>query len=238
MALFIIRESGQPDRRFKLKGRQITIGREEGTMLVLPNTTVSRQHATINRPEKNKAVIAAASEECTILHNGTRITETSLSTGDSLQIGRYTLVFFGDTLSPIEQFFEGKGLDEFPVYARTANATKADGTFQLSAADAQRMLRTGNITRSARVVRVSDSQTWTPSNGTLTFGKQQDIAVSGWFVMGKVCEIRWDGAAHVIESFGFPSRVRVGDASISEARSLSDGDSFSVGGDEYRYMLR
>ena len=100
------------------------------------------------------------------------------------------------------------------------------------------MLRTGNITRNARVVRVSDSQTWTPSNGSITFGKQQDIAVSGWFVMGKVCEVRWDGATHVIESFGFPSRVRVANASISEPRSLSDGDSFSVGGEEYRYVLR
>ena len=47
-------------------------------------------------------------------------------------------------------FLDGKGLDEFLPYSRSANATKADETFTMSIADAQRLLASNNLARNAR----------------------------------------------------------------------------------------
>ena len=68
----------------------------------------------------------------------------SFEHGTKFQVGRYTLLFFGDNLNPIQQFHNGQSLSELPLYVRTSQANRSDATFQLSPAMVQKTLKQGN----------------------------------------------------------------------------------------------
>jgi pSer/pThr/pTyr-binding forkhead associated (FHA) protein len=237
MAIVLIREPGQPDRRCQITGKECTIGRDEDSDILLPHITVSRLHAKITRKSKSQAQLDNLSKKNSILVNGKQIETHQLKTKDSIQIGKFNLVFFGDNLSPMDQFFEGKAIDEFPIYARTANATKGDGTFTLSASEAERMMKIGNLTRSARIFTQDRKQSWTPGNKSVSFGGSEQISVEGWFTGGKVAEIRWDGAAHVVEKLHFLCSVTVNEKKISGPTALNEGDLIQIGKSIFIYDL-
>ena len=237
MAILLIRESGQPDRRCQLTGKECNIGRDPSSDILLPHTTVSRQHAKIVRKAKDHAEIENISKKNTILVNGVKHQKHRLKTKDTIQVGKFTLVYFGDNLSPMEQFFEGKALEDYPIYARTANATKSDGTFSLNAAEAEKMLRIGNLTRSARICSQDRKQKWSPGNKSLSFGGNEDIPVEGWFTGGKVAEVRWDGAVHVLEKSSALVKVLVNGTKISAITPLNEGDSLQIGKTLFTYEL-
>ena len=238
MAILLIREPGQIDRRVQLKGKETTIGRDEAADIVLPHTTVSRQHARIIRKTKDTAFVENLSEKNTLLLNGKKTQKEKINTKDTVQIGKFTLVYFGDNLSPMDQFFEGKSLEEFPIYARTANATKGDGTFSLSAAEAQKLLRVGNLTRNARIYSSDKRQQWTPGKNAIGFGGSEAIPVDGWFTGGKVAEIHWDGATHVLEKQSMLSTVLLNGNKLSKATSLQDGDQIQIGKSSFVYAVK
>ena len=235
MAVLLIREAGQPDRRFQIKGKECIIGRDENADLVLPHTTVSRQHGKISRLSKTKAIIKNTSENNSLLINGEKIDQTEIKTKDTIQIGKFTLVYFGDSLTPMEQFFEGKALDEFPLYARTANATRDDTTFTLSAKDAEKLLKQGSLTRNARIFTANKKQQWAPEKKTISFGKNQDIPVDGWFTGGIVAVISWTGATHSIEKKSALAKVLVNGQKLSKPRDLIEGDQIQIGNSHFIY---
>ena len=238
MAILLIREPGQTDRRVQLKGKETVIGRDEESDILLPHTTVSRQHAKIIRKTKDLAYIENLSEKNTVLLNGKKINKDKIKTKDTLQIGKFTLVYFGDNLSPMDQFFEGKSLEEFPIYARTANATKGDGTFSLSAVEAQKLLRVGNITRNARIYTSDKKQHWVPGKNAIGFGGSEEIQVDGWFTGGKVAEIRWDGATHILEKQSMLGTVLLNGNKVNKATPLQDGDQIQVGKSSFTYAMK
>ena len=94
----------------------------------------------MERIDKDTTNVTALSDQA-FLVNGVQVKGTcQIKTKDVLQVGKFTLVYFGDNLTPMDQFFEGKGLDEFPPYTRSVNATKSDATFTMSVADAKTFL--------------------------------------------------------------------------------------------------
>ena len=235
MALLIIQEPGQPSRRFQIKGQDFTIGRNKDCGLVLPNTTVSRLHAKIIRTDKNNAQIKNLSDN-TLLVNKVAVTESPLNTRDVIQIGRFTLIYFGDNLTPVDQFYEGKGLDEYPLFARTAQAqSQGDTTFTMSAADAKKLLASNNLLRSAKIFTLDRKLDWSPGKGPLTFGKGGSIAVEGWFTGGIIAEITWNGAQHLIEKKGGFAKVLLNDAKVTAPTILRDGDRIQVGASFFMY---
>lgn len=237
MAILLIREAGQPDRRFQIKGKECIIGRDEKSDLILPHTTVSRQHGKIIRLSKTNASIKNLSDKNSLLVNGQKVEQSEIKTKDTFQIGKFTLVYFGDSLTPMEQFFEGKALDEFPLYARTANATRDDTTFTLSAKDAEKLLKQGSLTRNARIFTADKKQQWTPEKKTLSFGKNQEIPVEGWFTGGIVATVSWTGATHSIEKKSGLAKVLVNGQKLSKPRDLVEGDKIQVGNSHFIYDL-
>lgn len=171
MALFIIRENGQPDRRYVIRDQEIRCGRGEQCQLILPHTTVSRQHFKITRIDQNTATIEPLSDQALLLNNVQLNESSPLQTRDIVQCGKFTLIYFGDNLTPMDQFLDGKGLDEFPPYSRSANASKADDTFVMSVADAKLLLASNNLARNAKFSRVDGSAEWKPGKDGLKIGK-------------------------------------------------------------------
>lgn len=235
MAIFIIRETGQQDRRYQIRDQEIRCGRGENCQLNLPHTTVSRQHFKVERIDKNTTQVTPLSDQALLINGNAVKTTTTIKTRDVLQVGKFTLVYFGDNLTPIDQFFEGKGLDEFPPYTRTANATKSDDTFVMSVAEAKKLLASNNLSRNAKLKSADGSQKWTPGKEGLTIGKNQTVPISGWFVGGIVAEIKWVGSAHQIESKGGWTKVLVNDAKLEHPRRLMDGDRIQVGSHQFVY---
>jgi hypothetical protein len=69
-----------------------TIGRHPDSSVFLDDVTVSRRHAEIRREGGRFVASDAGSLNGTYL-NGTRIESAELAEGDSLQVGRYKLIF-------------------------------------------------------------------------------------------------------------------------------------------------
>ena len=235
MALFIIREAGQPDRRYVIREQELRCGRGDQCNLVLPHTTVSRQHFKLTRVDKDNTTIESLTDQALLINNINVEGESPLQTRDQVQCGKYTLIYFGDNLTPMDQFLDGKGLDEFPPYSRSANATKTDETFTMSIADAQRLLASNNLARNARFKRADGSMEWTPGKSGLKIGKGQEVPISGWLTGTFVAEIKWVGSAHQLESKGGWTKVLVNDTAIEHPHRLSGGDRVQVGSVQFIY---
>ena len=169
MAILIIREAGQPDRSFSTKKKEIFIGRGKSCDIILPHITVSKEHAKIYKLQ-DSYFIEDMSGQSNILVNQQQRQRFELSSKDEIQIAKFTLIFFGDNLNPLEQFFEGTALDEFPPYARTTTSNRKDATFQMSPAMVQKMLASSNKIRQARVK--GEGSEWLPADKILGFGKR------------------------------------------------------------------
>ena len=239
MPSVIIREAGKPDRIFHITDRETLIGRGEGVDIALPHITVSREHAKITFLQ-DAAFVENLSLQDNLMVNSEVAKRAELNTKDKIQVGKYTLIYFGPNLSPLEQFYEGKALDEYPPYNRTSASNKRESTFQMSPDMVRNLMASDNIIRSAQIQRSDGSEQWTPGVKTITIGKGGLIPVDGWFTGGIVAEVSWNGNDHVIKSMGglFSASVTVNGQKVStEDRFLNDGDIIVVGTSEFRYNL-
>lgn len=232
LACFIIKESGRPDRRFDLPRRDVQIGRDVDCELVLPNVSVSRQHARI-RCVDHEYLLENTSKNNQVVVNGQVETKRILATRDEVQLGKFMLVFFGDRLNPGDQLQEGRMLSEFPAYQIHAPGP-TDSTFQLSPAQVKRMRAMMRKLRSAVVRRLNDeADSWRPEDQTLTFGKKEGVLVTGWLVGAVAATMEWAGTGHVLKRQGL-AKVKVNGEAIQE-RPLRSGDEFTIGSSGFVY---
>ena len=193
------------------------------------HTTVSRQHFKIIREDRETTILEMLTEQALLLNDAAVNKPTNIKTRDQIQCGKFTLIYFGDNLTPMDQFLDGKGLDEYPLYNRSANSTKSDATFTMSVADAQKLMASNNLARNARIKTADGSQSWTPGKDGLRIGKNQEIPISGWFVASVVAEIKWLGSAHQLEYKGGWTKVSINDQNVEHPRRLMDGDRIQIG---------
>ena len=242
MSSVIIQEAGKPDRIFHITQKDTIIGRGGEADIALPHITVSREHAKIVHIAEDEVYVENLNTQDNLLINGEVKERSRLHTKDRIQIGgKYTLVFFSSKLTPMEQFFEGKALDEFPPYNRTSTSNRRDATFQMSAAKVRKMMDSNNIIRNAVIKLVSNpKQTWRPKDKELTFGKEGKVPVDGWFTGGVIATISWNGNDHVFKGksglFG-PTIIVNGQKTAGKDKFLNDGDQFQIGSTVFLYEL-
>jgi pSer/pThr/pTyr-binding forkhead associated (FHA) protein len=82
--------------RFLLDREQTTIGRHPDSDIFLDDVTVSRRHAALSREGTTLVARDLGSLNGSYV-NGERVEERVLATGDELQIGRFKLLFVGDS---------------------------------------------------------------------------------------------------------------------------------------------
>ena len=144
-------------------------------------------------------------------------------------------MFFGDNLNPLEQFFEGKALDEFPMYARTSAANRKDLTFQMSPEMVKKMMANGERVRNAVVKSTNSKNQWRPGDKGLTFGKGGDIQTGGWFSSGICAKISWNGSDHVLKRSSRWTSIRINGQQLKADVFLTDGDVFVIGASEFQF---
>ena len=73
------------------------VGRHEASDLLLDDVSVSRHHALITRTASGRITLRDLNSLNGTYVNGTRVEETTLHSGDEVQIGKFKLVFWEAT---------------------------------------------------------------------------------------------------------------------------------------------
>jgi len=90
--VLIVRKGVEVGERFYLEQPEVTIGRDPASDIFLNDVTVSRDHAALRIEDGRVTLIDAGSLNGTYV-NDSIATETELQSGDSVQIGRFQMVF-------------------------------------------------------------------------------------------------------------------------------------------------
>lgn len=91
-ALLLVQKGPNAGARYLLKSDLITVGRNPENDIFLDDVTVSRRHAEFHRKGGKFSVKDSGSLNGTYV-NGELAEETDLINGDSVQIGKYRLLF-------------------------------------------------------------------------------------------------------------------------------------------------
>lgn len=92
-ALLVVLRGPNTGARFLLDDASVTSGRHPDSDIFLDDVTVSRKHAVFSRDSGAFSVRDVGSLNGTYV-NRERIDESTLSTGDEVQIGKFRLVFY------------------------------------------------------------------------------------------------------------------------------------------------
>jgi hypothetical protein len=208
------------------------IGRDTDQDLVLPHTSVSRNHAVLSWDGTFLKVEDKGSSNG-VMVNQRKIPEATLSPGDHVQIGDYNLHVVTDE----EAFFEGRYIAYMSAYSPTSSASRG-ATMMYGNADIDEFESAQVVIEEAMVVRADDDQQfWHPEELVLTFGKGGLVPVDGMFTGGVVAEVVWDKTAHVLRKKAALVSLKVDGASVKEAR-LSGGEILEIGNTSFVYQLK
>lgn len=83
--------------RINLTNEATTAGRHEASDLLLDDVSVSRHHALFTRTASGRITLRDLNSLNGTYVNGTRVEETTLHSGDEVQIGKFKLVFWEAT---------------------------------------------------------------------------------------------------------------------------------------------
>ena len=234
MPSFIVRVSGQPDSHFPIRVRDFVIGRGDDSGLLLPNVSVSRQHARVVVDAAGVHIRDLNSSNGTLV-NGQKVEVWDLSNGDELRVGKFNLVFLGDGRT--DQLWNGRYIGYLPLYDPDYLRTGGDATFQMDAATLKRLQRETEMVDNARIWLLSgERKSYTPRESELSFGEGGDVKVEGRFTGGVVAVVGWNGRNHVLERRGRFAKIEVNGESVS-AHTLRHGDRIRIGETRFRYDL-
>ncbi len=92
-AVLVVRKGPDAGERFVLLKDETTLGRDPQSDIFLNDITVSRKHARVDRAGKGAVKIADVGSLNGTYVNGERVDETTLHSGDEIQIGKFKMVF-------------------------------------------------------------------------------------------------------------------------------------------------
>lgn len=236
----VIQRRGRRPQIFRLVQPTVVVGRGQGTDLLLPDISVSRQHARVERTGEDDHTITDLGSQNGTKINGVRVTEHLLRHGDELQIGKFLLTYEKKTTRTTDEESDlgAYTLDEERSgYLDAITATDgslAHDTTSHTQAELDDLRQQARIKQTARLVATETGDTYKIGEGGLRFGKH-GLTISGGGLGGSA-RIDWEGAAHVIEKMGgvFFS-VTVNGSKIVEPTNLEVGDQIVIGKSAFRY---
>ena len=95
MKKIIIKENEKLVQEFSFEDGVYFIGRKEENRIVLPDKSVSRQHAQLEIKAENVTIQDLGSANG-VFKNGKQIEKETIKEGDIVQIGKYSLGLKGD----------------------------------------------------------------------------------------------------------------------------------------------
>ena len=93
-ALLLVKRGPNAGSTFLVHTESTTVGRSPDSGVFLDDVTVSRAHAVLERRENDAWFVRDVGSLNGTYVNGEQVDETTLATGDEVQIGRFKLTFF------------------------------------------------------------------------------------------------------------------------------------------------
>ena len=237
MFKLLIKVSNQQKQLFSF-GSTIMIGREDQCDLVLPDQSISRQHATIHIVG-DEIIAEDLGSQNGIVVDGQRLRKGQrlpMKSKSEMQLGKFTLILLTNSME--DQLYRGRSLTYLPEYdpSKLIEKKQEDDTLQLSAKEATSILREQNLLNNACIVDATGKRVF-PETNSVSIGTAATIKAKGMFTSKVAAEVTWNGKAHTItKKGGFMCTVKVNDNSIS-AHVLTINDRILVGNSSFQYVL-
>jgi len=213
----IVKLKNRPLKTYNFTGKQITIGRLPENDIVIDNLSVSRQHAVIHAVRSGHVIRDLGSKNGTLL-NGEKVEQCELCGGDTIQIGKYEIVFQVTT-----------GEEEC---ADTLDQTVIIPRFHSGNAPG-REDRHAEKDDFPRLYRRSEQEEYPIEGGSLVIGRsrESDIRLKGLFAPRVKVNIHKIGPDWVMQADG-QKAVRVNGEKMEE-KVLQEEDLIAIGSEEF-----
>jgi len=226
MYFFVVRAPNQIDRLYRTAKPALTIGRGDRAELMLPNISVSREHVRITRGE-----LVSLEPDNPVRVNGAATTRHLLAHGDTIQLGKYTLVYYR---SEELTLLQSAAVEELPPHTAVLASNTAGETHAIPPDVHARMLRQEQLKDKATLVG-ADGKRW-QIGAASTVGPGGDIPAAAALVRAPMAELAWQGAAHVLRRRGWLGKVSVNGSAVKQ-HTLRPGDRLQIGRDTFTYAL-
>ena len=215
------------------QGRNITIGRRESNDIVIENLAVSGMHAKIDAIDKGYLLTDLKSKNGTFV-NGQLIATHWLGHGDTVSIGKHTLVF---------AFVEG---EEKPA----SNANGMDRTMVMDTDKYRNMLSksSGNEAATIRTRKLTGILSFLAGgDGELEIQKKLikigkdplcDIVVKGFMIGKTAATISKRPKGYYLSYVGGMTKPKVNDVAVRESVLLNEFDTIELGPTKMQFIYK
>lgn len=215
---------------FELQEPEVTIGRDVGQHIRIDNDAVSRHHALLLYSGGAWTVQDLATSNGTQL-NGRPVDFAPLKPGDSIQIGKHTLLFepSKEQLRLLEPARPVLGVTPRP--ASTVFMDPGDMANVMRRVEEERAAHLRLVDPSAREKR------WNLSKEETVLGSavDADVTLTGWFIARQHAVISHDRQGYRITWVGGLRTVRVNGRVARDTR-LKHHDEIRIGGNRFQFF--
>ena len=239
----VIQRRGRRPQVFRLLQPTVVVGRGKGTDLLLPDISVSRHHARVERiGDDGYRLVDLGSQNGTKV-NGQRVDTHDLKRGDELQIGKFLLTYEFKPNRTVEE--SATSMDSYTLEGErtgflnkvsAVDGTLAHATTALSREQLDDVRRQARIKENAKVVHVDSGDSWKIGKGGLRFGKGGlEIRGGG---LGGAAMIQWNGSAYeLVHAGGLFFTISINGTKVDDKRALAPGDVFKIGKSDFSFEV-
>jgi pSer/pThr/pTyr-binding forkhead associated (FHA) protein len=226
MPEIIVKYEDKIIEKFITEKKRVTVGRTPDNDIVLDNRGVSRRHAQIEFGDNQAVIIDNESLNGTFV-NSSRISEEVLKDGDSITIGKYTMIYHVNA-------------------EKTGSPFEADGTMVLQTKKQRELLAKDE--RNRNLVAQAGSSVLLGENGVdfdqyaitrnvITIGKSSlaNVKARGMFLSGIQAKIILEEDGYWIVNLGKKGKTRINGEEI-DRYMLRNDDIIQVGKSVYRFI--
>jgi len=229
MPFFVVHEAGQPDRLFEVHMAHLVIGRGSEADLVLPNVSVSREHARLDIQPDGLAILTNLADDNPLFVADEEVAATRVvETGAKVRIGKYALTYLHEGALDL---FHVQQLSEMPRFTRRG-ANDAE-THVISAALQKRLLQI-EMRREFGALVDASGQSHRLGAESVEVGPSATIPCPGRWGSGTAAKVTWVGAQHQLEKASMFAKVFV-NGEPHKQRMLEPGDTVEINGAQFVY---
>lgn len=227
MTEIVVRYEDKVIERVVTEKKRISVGRNSDNDIVLDNRGVSRKHAMIEINPNNCVILDNESLNGTFVNNR-RVEEEILHEGDTITIGKYTLLF-RPNVTPEAKLSDLDG-------TMTLNTRKHREQVETDRRDRELVARSGGVAvligeKNAPVEEVR------LAGATITFGKAEfvNVRVAGWFVPDIQASLAMENGHYVLTNVGHRNKTRVNGEPVDKV-ALKNADILQIGRSVFRFV--
>jgi hypothetical protein len=232
MATLLIREPTQRRHVFRTERPQLTIGRSLDNELALHHGSVSRIHAGLYANDGTWTIEDLQSRNGTFV-NGRRIQRHALRSTDTVRIGDYEIMYFGENDTNVG------GFDNVASWAGPTKPLEDEDTKTgcFLVAPVRRETTVGE--RLGSVIRRTGQRgkVWRPGKTRTFFGGPKGITVERMLDLGPAAELQWNRRCHTLVRLSWYADIRVNDVRLTEPVVLEPDDAIRIGRTRFVYEL-